>query len=103
MVMKSFNTVIVLVDVVVVVALFITWWPPLLSSLSKTLHHGLVKKKRKRKKTPQTERVFLVCFLLFVLRLIVNISAWHHHTCSCGVHVFMVLFLSRMKGAHHHV
>lgn len=102
MVMKSFNTVVVLVDVVVVIALFITWWPPSLSSLSKTLHHGPVKKKRK-KKNPQTERVFLVCFLSFVLQLFVNISAWHHHTCSCSVHVIMVLFLSRMKGAHHHV
>lgn len=50
--------------------------------------------KKKGEKNPQTERVFLVCFLSFVLQPIINISAWHHHTCSCSVHVIMVLFLS---------
>lgn len=96
MVMKSFNTVIVLVNVVVVVALFITWWPPSSSSLSQTLHHGLVKNKngKEKKKSLQTERVYLVCFQWFS-----SSSSILVHGITVRVHVIMVLFLSRHEGS----
>lgn len=99
MVMKSFNTVIVLVDVVVliVLALCITLSPPS-SSLSKRVRvlfpfHVMVSCTN-----DHTERVHLVCFCFFflpvVLQLMVNISAWHQEMCSFSGHVVMVLFLS---------
>lgn len=97
MVMKSFNTVIVLVNVVVVVALFITWWPPSSSSLSQPLHHGLVKNKNgkeKKKKSLQTECVYLVCFQWFS-----SSSSILVHGITVRVHVIMVLFLSRHEGS----